>query len=84
MFERLRRVISDTLTELRGHRELTRDIKAQIAGGDQEAAETFRTGTLRAALTWRGCCARGEEVARYVRLVMDADGTADRVAWLHR
>ncbi|MET8624714.1 hypothetical protein ABZW30_13310 [Kitasatospora sp. NPDC004669] len=22
--------------------------------------------------------------ARYVRLVMDADGNADRVAWLHR
>ncbi|MGW7445004.1 hypothetical protein [Kitasatospora sp. NPDC054795] len=31
-----------------------------------------------------GCCARGEEVARYVQLVLDADGTADRLAWLRR
>ncbi|MFD5433730.1 hypothetical protein ACFWJ4_16465 [Kitasatospora sp. NPDC127067] len=80
MLERLR----DAVTEFLDHREFTRDIKAQIEAGDQEAAEAFRTGTFAAAFTWSGCCARGEEVARYVRLVLDADGTADRVAWLRR
>lgn len=84
MFERLHTAITDTVTEFQSHRELTRAIKARIASGDQEAVEAFRTGTLAAALTWRGCCARGEEVARYVRLVLDADGTADRLAWLRR
>ncbi|MFE7194016.1 hypothetical protein [Kitasatospora sp. NPDC057541] len=80
MFERLR----DTVTEFRGHRELTREIKARIAAGDREAAAAFRTGTLAAVFTWRGLCARGEEVSHYVRLVMAADGAADRVAWLRR
>jgi len=80
MFERLR----DTLTEFQGHREFTRDIKARIVGGDQEAATAFRTGTLAATFTWRGLCARGEEVSHYVGLVMAADGNADRVAWLRR
>ena len=84
MFERLRDVVTDTVTEFLGHRELSRGIKARIAAGDLEAADAFHIGTFAAAFTWRGCCARGEEVAHYVRLVMDADGSADRVAWLRR
>ncbi|MFE4399105.1 MULTISPECIES: hypothetical protein [Streptomycetaceae] len=82
MLKRLRSFFTDTITEFQGHREFTRGIKARITGGDQEAAEAFRTGTLAAVFTRRGCLARGEEVARYVRLVLAADGTADRVAWL--
>ncbi|GAA2984501.1 hypothetical protein GCM10010519_18660 [Streptomyces lactacystinicus] len=84
MFERLRKAATGTVTEIAGHRELTRDIKAAVAAGDQEAAEAFRTGTLAAALTTRGRDARGEEISDYVGKVVDADGNADRVRWLHR
>ncbi|MFF2752075.1 hypothetical protein ACFVVA_41885 [Kitasatospora sp. NPDC058048] len=85
MFERLRKTAADTVTEIAGHRGFTRDIKATIAGGDQEAAEAFRTGTVAAALTTRGRDARGEEISDYVGKVLAADdGNADRLRWLHR
>ncbi|WP_371484854.1 hypothetical protein [Kitasatospora sp. NBC_00315] len=84
MFERLRSAVTDTVIELTGQREFTRDIKAQAATGDREAAATFRTGTLAAALTGRGRDARGQEVVDYVQQVIDTDGDATRVGWLHR
>ncbi|MBD0671619.1 hypothetical protein [Streptomyces sp. CBMA156] len=87
MFERLRKAAANTVTELQGHRALTRDIEAAVAAGDQEAADTFRTGTLAAALTARGRDARGEEISDYVDKVLTADGNADaaeRLRWLHR
>ncbi|MEU8927008.1 hypothetical protein AB0D10_39835 [Kitasatospora sp. NPDC048545] len=84
MFKRLRNAVTDTAVELKGHAEFTRDIKAQAAAGDREAAGTFRTGTLAAALTSRGRNARGREVVDYVQQVIDTDGSATRVGWLHR
>lgn len=93
MFERLRSAVIDTVIELRGQSEFTRDIKAQAATGDREAAAAFRTGTLAAAfrtgtlaaaLTSRGRDARGREVVDYVQQVIDTDGSATRVGWLHR
>ncbi|MEV6854748.1 hypothetical protein AB0M89_13175 [Streptomyces microflavus] len=76
--------ISDTATEVSGHAGLTKDIRNAVKGGDQEAAATFRTGTLAAALTTRGCNARGEEVVAYVEKVVAADGDGRRVGWLNR
>ncbi|MFE6869609.1 hypothetical protein ACFVFS_24030 [Kitasatospora sp. NPDC057692] len=81
MLKRLR----DTVIEVVGHRRLTKDIKQAVASGDQEAARTFRTGTLAAALTTRGRDARGQEVIDYVEAVQQADGgNADRTGWLRR
>ncbi|WP_404870973.1 hypothetical protein ACI1MP_37615 (plasmid) [Kitasatospora griseola] len=75
--------VRDTVTEVRDHRRFTRTITARIASGDQDAADTFRTGTLAAALTRRGHTARGQEVTQYVQRVLDTDGAPDRTAWLH-
>ncbi|MFD3638235.1 hypothetical protein [Streptomyces griseus] len=76
--------ISDTRAEVSGHAGLTRDIREAVKGGDQEAASTFRTGTLAAALTSKGCNARGQEVADYVEKVVAADGDSRRAGWLNR
>ncbi|MGW7582762.1 hypothetical protein ACWGKU_29425 [Kitasatospora sp. NPDC054768] len=84
MFERLRKAVTDTVVEVKGHREFTRDIKAAVKSGDREAAEVFRTGSLAAALTTRGLDARGEEITTYVDKVIAADGSPDRVLWLRR
>ncbi|GLW73688.1 hypothetical protein Kpho02_59860 [Kitasatospora phosalacinea] len=84
MLDRLRHFVSDTVTEVQDHRRFTRDIKQQVADGDRDAAEAFRTGTLAAALTRRGRDARGREVVAYVQQVLDADGRPDRIGWLHR
>ncbi|WP_380286559.1 hypothetical protein [Kitasatospora purpeofusca] len=85
MFERLRAAVADTVTEVAGHREFSRDIRQAVASGDQEAAQAFRTGTVAAALTSRGRDARGQEVLDYVQAVKRADGgSAARAGWLHR
>ncbi|MER5353422.1 hypothetical protein ABT093_24190 [Kitasatospora sp. NPDC002551] len=85
MFERLRAVVADTVTEVAGHRQLTKEIRQAVASGDQEAAQAFRTGTAAAALTARGRDARGQEVVDYVQAVKRADGgSAARAGWLHR
>ncbi|MGW2401786.1 hypothetical protein ACWCYY_35055 [Kitasatospora sp. NPDC001664] len=85
MFEKLRAAVTGTVIDLTGQHQFTKDIKAQIAGGDQEAAAAFRTGTLAAALTERGREARGQEVVDYVQAVQQADGgSADRVSWFFR
>ncbi|MFJ6238827.1 hypothetical protein ACIQH0_32650 [Streptomyces griseus] len=76
--------ISDTRAEVRGHAGLTKDIREAVKGGDEEAAATFRTGTLSAALTSKGCNARGQEVADYVDRVVAADGDSRRAGWLNR
>ncbi|MFI5739155.1 hypothetical protein ACIA9I_12370 [Streptomyces anulatus] len=76
--------ITDTATEVSGHAGLTKDIRKAVKGGDQEAAATFRTGTLAAALTAKGCNARGEEVVAYVEKVVAADGDGRRAGWLNR
>ncbi|MFF3998566.1 hypothetical protein ACFYX8_35320 [Streptomyces cyaneofuscatus] len=76
--------IADTATEVSGHAGLTRDIRRAVKGGDQEAAATFRTGTLAAALTAKGCNARGQEVVAYVEKVVAADGDGRRACWLNR
>ncbi|MGC4925577.1 hypothetical protein [Streptomyces sp. DT117] len=76
--------IADTATEVTGHAGLTRDIRNAVKGGDQEAAATFRTGTLAAALTTKGCNARGQEVVAYVEKVVAADGDGRRTGWLNR
>lgn len=76
--------ITDTATEVTGHAGLTRDIKRAIKSGDREAAASFRTGTLAAALTAKGCDARGDEVSEYVQKVLAADGDVSRVGWLRR
>ncbi|MFH9765151.1 hypothetical protein ACH4N4_30540 [Streptomyces microflavus] len=76
--------ITDTATEVTGHASLTRDIRRAVKGGDQEAAATFRTGTLAAALTTKGCHARGQEVVAYVEKVVAADGDGRRTGWLNR
>ncbi|MFE2633953.1 hypothetical protein ACFXKF_04025 [Streptomyces scopuliridis] len=78
----LRRLL-DAATEIKGHRELTRDINKAKASGDQDAQDTFRTGTLAAALTSTGRDARGEEVCKYVEKVAAA-GDTDRIGWLRR
>ncbi|MGW2507859.1 hypothetical protein ACWC0A_00275 [Streptomyces scopuliridis] len=83
MLRRLLNTVTDTATELRGHAELSRDIRDAIASGDQEAKETFRTGTLAAALTSKGRDARGEEVCEYVEKAAAA-GDTDRIGWLRR
>ncbi|MET8378010.1 hypothetical protein [Streptomyces microflavus] len=76
--------ITDTVTEVSGHAGLTKDIRRAVKGGDQEAASTFRTGTLAAALTTKGCNARGQEVVDYVEQVVAADGDGRRAGWLNR
>ncbi|MGW9245771.1 hypothetical protein [Streptomyces badius] len=76
--------ITDTATEVGGHAGLTKDIRKAVQGGDQEAAATFRTGTLAAALTTKGCNARGQEVADYVDKVVAVDGDSRRASWLNR
>lgn len=76
--------ITDTAAEVSGHASLTKDIRKAVKGGDQEAAATFRTGTLAAALTSKGCNARGEEVVAYVEKVVAADGDGRRAGWLNR
>ncbi|WP_405461608.1 hypothetical protein OG786_29310 [Streptomyces sp. NBC_00101] len=76
--------ITDVVTEVGGHTALTRDIRRAVDAGDEEAAATFRTGTLAAALTTKGCVARGEEVAAYVGKVVAADGDGRRAGWLRR
>ncbi|MER6601159.1 hypothetical protein [Streptomyces parvus] len=76
--------ITDTATEVGGHAALTKDIRRAVQGGDQEAAATFRTGTLAAALTTKGCNARGREVVDYVEKVVAADGNSRRAGWLNR
>lgn len=76
--------ITDTATEVTGHAALTKDIRNAVKGGDREAAATFRTGTLAAALTTKGCNARGQEVAAYVEKVVAADGDGRRAGWLNR
>ncbi|NUP16492.1 MAG: hypothetical protein HOZ81_10380 [Streptomyces sp.] len=76
--------ITDTATEVSGHAGLTKDIRNVIKGGDKEAASTFRTGTLAAALTTKGRDARGDEVVAYVEKVVAADGDARRTGWLRR
>lgn len=76
--------ITGTATEVTGHAGLTRDIRNAVKGGDQEAAATFRTGTLAAALTTKGCNARGQEVVAYVEKVVAADGDSRRASWLTR
>ena len=76
--------IADTATEISGHAALTKDIREAVKSGDQEAASTFRTGTLKAALTTKGCNARGEEVVAYVEKVVAADGDGRRTGWLRR
>ncbi|MFJ3089060.1 hypothetical protein [Streptomyces sp. NPDC086838] len=76
--------ISDAATEVSGHAGLTKDIRKAVKRGDQEAASTFRTGTLAAALTAKGCNARGEEVVAYVEKVVAADGDGQRTGWLRR
>ncbi|WP_405506387.1 hypothetical protein OG323_06225 [Streptomyces cyaneofuscatus] len=76
--------ITDTAAEVTGHAALTRDIRNAVEGGDQEAAATFRTGTLAAALTTKGCNARGQEVADYVEKVVAVDGDGRRAGWLNR
>ncbi|WP_234316798.1 hypothetical protein [Streptomyces sp. NRRL S-15] len=74
--------ITDTATEVSGHAALTKNIRKAVEGGDQEAASTFRTGTLAAALTAKGRDARGEEVVAYVEKVVAADGDGRRTGWL--
>lgn len=76
--------ITDTATEVSGHASLTKDIRNAVKSGDQEAAATFRTGTLAAALTAKGCNARGQEVVAYVEKVVAADGDGRRAGWLNR
>lgn len=76
--------ITDTTTEVAGHAGLTRDIKKAVKAGDREAATTFRTGTLAAALTSKGRDARGDEVVDYVAKVVAADGDGRRTGWLRR
>lgn len=76
--------ITDTATEVSGHAALTKDIRGAVRGGDEEAAATFRTGTLAAALTTRGCTARGQEVVAYVEKVVAVDGDGRRAGWLNR
>ncbi|WP_330449736.1 hypothetical protein [Streptomyces anulatus] len=76
--------ITDTATEVSGHAGLTKDIRKAVKGGDEEAAATFRTGTLAAALTTKGCNARGQEVVAYVEKVVAADGDGRRAGWLNR
>lgn len=76
--------VTDTAAEVQGHRKFGRDIRNVIASGDKEAADTFRTGDLAAALTSKGRDARGDEVVEYVDKVLKADGNADRTSWLRR
>lgn len=76
--------ITDTATEVSGHAALTKDIRKAVEGGDEEAASTFRTGTLAAALTTKGCNARGQEVVAYVEKVVAVDGDSQRADWLNR
>ncbi|MEV4974874.1 hypothetical protein [Streptomyces scopuliridis] len=78
----LRRLL-DTATEIKAHRQFTRDINEAKASGDQDAQATFRTGTLAAALTSTGRDARGEEVCEYVEKVA-ATGDTGRIGWLRR
>ncbi|MGW6288877.1 hypothetical protein [Streptomyces sp. NPDC055107] len=80
----LLRRFTDTAAEVSGHAGLTKDIRNAVRGGDREAAATFRTGTLAAALTTKGCNARGQEVADYVQKVVAADGDSRRAGWLTR
>lgn len=75
------RRIRDAVAEVKGHRELSEDIRAAVAAGDREAAETFRTGTLSAALTRKGNSARAAEVVQYVQAVKHEPG---RAGWLRR
>jgi len=74
MLSRLR----DLAVEVQEHRAMTRDIKGAIAAGDREAADTFKTSTLSAAVTRKGMFARGAEVAAYAKAVIATDGNADR------
>ncbi|MFF6873689.1 hypothetical protein [Streptomyces sp. NPDC012450] len=75
------RRIRDMAAEVRGHREFTADIRREVEAGDAEAAATFRTGTLSAALTRKGNDARGAEVVEYVQAVKGEPG---RTGWLRR
>ncbi|MGW6420453.1 hypothetical protein [Streptomyces sp. NPDC055055] len=75
------RRIRDMAAEVQGHREFTRDIRREVEAGDTEAAATFRTGTLSAALTRKGNDARAAEVVEYVEAVKDKPG---RIGWLRR
>ncbi|MEJ8654904.1 hypothetical protein WKI65_44410 [Streptomyces sp. MS1.AVA.3] len=74
MFNRLR----DLVTEVTGQSQMSRDIDEAVASGDQEAASTFRTGTVAAVFTDKGRNARGEEVAEYAHKVLETDGSGDR------
>ncbi|MFI2214950.1 hypothetical protein [Streptomyces sp. NPDC020141] len=82
MFRRLR----DTVTEVQGHRRLTRGITEAVASGDQEARDAFTsgTGTLAAALTRRGRDRRGAEIYDYGTRVAAAGGGPERVHRLAR
>ncbi|WP_330172999.1 hypothetical protein OG875_04970 [Streptomyces sp. NBC_01498] len=79
MLRRLR----ETAAEVQGHHEFTNDIRAAIHAGDEAAKDTFRTGTLAAALTRKGRDARGSEVVKYVKDAV-ASGDTGRLGWLNR
>lgn len=79
MFRRLR----ETADEVKSHRTLTNDIRDAIKSGDESAKNTFRTGTLSAALTRKGNAARTEEVVGYVRDAVES-GDTKRIGWLYR
>lgn len=75
--------VTDTAAEVHEHRNLTRRINQQVQAGDTQAAQSFHTGTLSAALTTTGRNARGAEVTDYVTKTLAADGNGARLGWLH-
>ncbi|MEV5279704.1 hypothetical protein ACFYMW_25560 [Streptomyces sp. NPDC006692] len=70
--------IADLSVELAGHWQISRAIDRAFAAEDPQALAVFRTGAIAATFTRRGRNARGEELAEYARLVMDADQSCYR------
>ncbi|MGW2421350.1 hypothetical protein ACWC0C_19250 [Streptomyces sp. NPDC001709] len=65
--------ITDVVVDFIGHWRISRAIDRAFAAEDPQALTVFRTGAFAATFTRQGRKARGEELAKYARLVMATD-----------